>query len=53
MKRSPIQIVDDLGTAWSVEGIALDGFVARVSLDFVTEWYGWAAYHRATGIYEG
>ena len=51
------QIVDDTGTVWSVEGIALGGSDAGASLDFVTsfvtEWYGWAAYHPTTGIHQG
>ena len=49
------KIVDDTGTTWAVDGTAIDGPEAGESLDFVTsfvtEWYGWAAYHPATGIY--
>jgi len=44
------------GTLWSVEGRALDGSLAGSSLafvpSFITEWYGWSAYHPATGLYQ-
>ena len=50
------RLVDDTGTSWTFEGVAIDGPDAGVSLDFVTsfvtEWYGWAAYHPDTGIHE-
>lgn len=49
------EIVDDTGTTWTVEGTAIDGPDAGASLQFVTsfvtEWYGWAAYHPETDIY--
>ena len=49
------ELIDDTGTSWTFEGVAIDGPEAGMSLDFVTsfvsEWYGWAAYHPDTGIY--
>lgn len=48
-------IVDDTGTTWTIEGIAVDGPGAGSELEFVTgfvtEWYGWAAYHPETSIH--
>lgn len=45
------------GTRWSADGLALEGELAGVQLTFVTsfltEWYGWAAFHPETSIYEG
>lgn len=51
------QIVDDeTGTTWNQEGVAIDGRLAGRSLEFVTsfitEWYGWSAFHPGTGIYK-
>jgi len=49
------QIVDDTGTVWEVDGRATQGPLAGTVLEFVTsfitEWYGWAAYHPETSIY--
>ena len=46
----------DDGTRWDGAGIAVSGPLAGERLDFVTsfvtEWYGWAAYHPDTDIYE-
>lgn len=43
------------GSRWSTGGLALEGPLAGVPLTFVTsfltEWYGWAAFHPETGIY--
>ena len=48
-------IVDETGTAWGLSGEATEGPDAGLQLDyvtsFVTEWYGWAAYHPDTTIY--
>ncbi len=45
------------GSQWSASGRALEGDLAGVQLAFVTsfftEWYGWAAFHPETGIFEG
>ena len=51
------RIVDDeTGTTWNQEGVAVDGPLAGQRLEFVTsfitEWYGWAAFHPSTGIYK-
>ena len=45
------------GSVWHPDGLALAGDLAGVQLAFVTsfftEWYGWAAFHPDTLIYEG
>ena len=45
----------DDGTRWDSSGAAVSGPLAGARLDFVTsfvtEWYGWAAYHPDTSIY--
>ena len=45
------------GSVWHPDGLALEGELAGVQLAFVTsfftEWYGWAAFHPDTLIYEG
>ena len=51
-------IVDvQTGSVWHPDGLALEGELAGVQLAFVTsfftEWYGWAAFHPDTLIYEG
>lgn len=49
------QIRDDLGTTWGLDGLATSGPAEGQKLgfvtSFVTEWYGWAAYHPDTQIY--
>ena len=50
-------IVDvQTGSRWSSAGLALEGELAGVQLTFVTsfltEWYGWAAFHPDTVIYD-
>jgi hypothetical protein len=50
-------IVDrETGSRWNSMGLAIDGELAGVQLAFVTsfftEWYGWAAFHQETSIYE-
>lgn len=50
-------IVDvQTGSRWSSAGLALEGELAGVQLTFVTsfltEWYGWAAFHPETAIYD-
>ena len=45
------EIVDDTGARWSFEGSGPDGQLVFVT-SFVTEWYGWAAYHPETAIYD-
>jgi hypothetical protein len=50
-------IVDrETGSRWNSMGLAIDGELAGVQLAFVisffTEWYGWAAFHPETSIYE-
>jgi len=46
----------ETGDRWSIDGQALEGDLEGQSLDFVvsyiTEWYGWSAYHPSTDIYE-
>lgn len=46
----------ETGTLWSVRGEAIEGELAGAELpwltSFVTEWYGWAAYHPQTDIYQ-
>lgn len=48
-------IVDASGTQWDSTGRAIAGPLEGAQLDyvtsFVTEWYGWAAYHPATSIF--
>jgi len=51
------RIIDEqTGSAWSVEGRAIEGPLDGQRLSFVTsfitEWYGWAAFHPETEIYE-
>ena len=47
---------DQTGSRWNIEGKALSGPMAGRSLtyvaSFVTEWYGWSAYHPETGIFQ-
>jgi len=49
------EIVDDLGTTWNLDGLAVSGPAEGSQLgyvtSFVTEWYGWAAYHPTTDIH--
>ncbi len=49
------RILDQTGSVWSVAGLALSGPLAGRELQygtsFVTEWYGWAAYHPNTSNY--
>ena len=49
------QIVDSGGSAWDVSGKSISGPNAGSQLEFVTsfvtEWYGWAAYHPDTTIF--
>ena len=44
------------GSRWDVQGRAMDGAMAGNVLTFVpsfiTEWYGWSAYHPETGLYQ-
>ena len=44
------------GTIWGLDGRALEGALQGHTLDFVpsyiTEWYGWSAYHPSTDIYQ-
>lgn len=48
---------DTTGTEWDQTGTAVSGRLAGERLDFVTsfvtEWYGWAAYHPDTDVYPG
>ena len=49
-------IVDvQTGSLWNARGVALSGELEGVQLTFVTsfftEWYGWAAFHPETDIY--
>ncbi len=48
-------IIDNLGNEWNVNGTAVSGPNSGAQLlfvtSFVTEWYGWAAYHPNTTIY--
>lgn len=54
--KPSIEIVDkETGTHWSVEGLAISGPLIGEQLTFITsyltEWYGWAAFHPGTDIY--
>lgn len=44
------------GSRWNSSGLAVEGELAGVQLAFVTsfftEWYGWAAFHPETAIFE-
>ena len=44
------------GTRWSRQGKALEGPLEGSSLQFVpsfiSEWYGWSAYHPESGLFE-
>ena len=46
---------DVTNTTWDFTGRAVDGAMKGQGLEFVTsyisEWYGWAAYHPATSVY--
>lgn len=46
----------ETGSRWLADGVAASGPLAGVQLTFVTsflsEWYGWAAFHPDTSIYE-
>ncbi len=48
-------LVDEQGGAWDLNGRAVSGPLAGTQLtfvtSFVTEWYGWSAYHPDTEIY--
>ena len=48
-------ISDESGSTWDLNGLAVSGPLAGTQLEFVTsfvtEWYGWAAYHPETTIY--
>jgi hypothetical protein len=48
-------ITDDLGNTWDLSGLAGSGPMAGTHLtyvtSFVTEWYGWVAYHPQTSIF--
>ncbi len=46
-------LVDDLGGSWGLDGSGTGGRSLRFVTSFVTEWYGWAAYHPDTGIWPG
>ena len=53
---SGIDIVDhETGSHWNIEGEAISGPLQGEKLTFVTsyltEWYGWAAYHPGSDIY--
>ena len=50
------QITDvSTGSVWGLDGKAISGPLTGMQLEFVTsfvtEWYGWAAYHPETSIY--
>lgn len=49
------RIVDSVGSEWNISGKAINGPSAGGQLtfvtSFVTEWYGWAAYHPQTTIF--
>lgn len=48
------EYVDATGSVWNQTGLAVTGPFAGTRLQyvtsFVTEWYGWAAYHPGTEI---
>ena len=50
-------MIDGTGTVWDRSGRAVAGPDTGAELgfvtSFVTEWYGWAAYHPNTGIFDG
>ena len=47
---------DETGSVWDLQGLAVSGPLAgsRLSyvVSFITEWYGWAAFHPKTEIYD-
>lgn len=49
------RIIDSGGSRWDISGTAVSGPLAGSKLpyvtSFVTEWYGWAAYHPQTSIF--
>lgn len=56
-RREGDSIVDvQTGSVWSANGVAVSGELEGVQLTFVTsfftEWYGWAAFHPETSIYD-
>jgi|TARA_Y100000310_G_scaffold243682_1_gene248290 hypothetical protein len=50
---APGGLVDDLGGLWGFDGSGSGGRSLNFVTSFVTEWYGWAAYHPDTGIWPG
>ncbi len=57
-ERRDGSVVDtQTGSRWNSAGLAVEGELAGVQLAFVTsfltEWYGWAAFHPETAIYGG
>ena len=46
----------DTNSVWDTHGVAIAGPLAGVALQFVpsfiSEWYGWSAYHPQTALYE-
>jgi len=48
-------IADDTDATWTREGVATDGTSSDLDFvtSFVTEWYGWSAYHPGTVIWDG
>jgi hypothetical protein len=49
-------LTDDRGNTWGLNGTAVSGPDSGIQLhfvtSFVTEWYGWSAYHPDTSIYQ-
>ena len=46
------RVVDDTGVVWGLDGTT-GGAQLRFVPSFVSEWYGWAAYHPDTEIWSG
>ncbi len=56
-ESEPLHLLDqETGSTWNLEGLAIDGPLEGEAMEFITsflsEWYGWSAYHPDTEIYQ-
>tara|TARA_Y100000590_G_scaffold467876_1_gene648379 strand:- start:1973 stop:2626 length:654 start_codon:yes stop_codon:yes gene_type:complete len=55
-RNGSLVLLDSTGNTWSVDGLALSGLLEGSRLkfipSFVTEWYGWSAYHPDTLLFD-
>ena len=55
-RNKPMYLIDkETSSKWNIDGVAVDGAMVGTELkflpSFVSEWYGWSAYHPSTEIY--